>query len=95
MLTFRNKINELSGLGLGGFDFRTHINAITGNGTAVYYKIDSEAASVSTTATGDPKASLSSSDASTAVQSTGEAGASVSSAAATVSITSGDGSACP
>ena len=95
MPTFRNKINELSGLGLGGFDFRTHINAITGNGTAVYYKIDSEAANVSTTATGETSAASNSSNGSAAVQSTGEATASVSSSAATVTITSGDGSACP
>ena len=95
MPTFRNKINELSGLGLGGFNFRTHINAITGNGTAVYYKIDTEEATVSTTATGETSAASNSSDGSSAVQSTGEAVASVSSEAATVSITSEDGSICP
>lgn len=95
MPTFRNKINELSGLGLGGFDFRTHINAITSNGTPVYYKIDSEAATVSTTVTGETSAASNSSDGSAAVQSTGEAVASVSSKAATVSITSSNGSICP
>ena len=48
MPTFREKIRELSGLAPGVFDLKVHLNAITGNGTPIPYKLDSEEAKAST-----------------------------------------------
>jgi hypothetical protein len=90
--TFRNKINELSGLGLGGFDFRTHINAITGNGTPVPYQVSSLGANVSLLSA-VASGSVNVTDANVSVQSTG-ATATVSGGSASVTIDSGDGIVC-